>query len=72
MRNKIPRVPVREQDPLVRATNYEEVSYGYNSEEAMLEASRCLDCKSPRCVTACPVNINIPAFIRQIENGDFH
>ena len=47
MRNKIPRVPVREQNPLVRGTNYEEVSYGYNSEEAVLEASRCLDCKSP-------------------------
>src|SRR5574344_2014790 len=72
MRNKIPRVPVREQDPLVRATNYEEGSYGYNSEEAALEASRCLDCKNPRCIPACPVSINIPAFIREIENGDFH
>lgn len=72
MRNKIPRVAVREQDPLVRATNYEEVSYGYNQEEAALEASRCLDCKNPRCIPACPVSINIPAFIREIENGDFH
>ncbi|MDD3273693.1 MAG: NADPH-dependent glutamate synthase [Bacteroidales bacterium] len=72
MRNKIPRVPVREQDPLVRATNYDEVSYGYNTEEALLESSRCLGCKNPRCVTACPVNINIPAFIAEIENRDFH
>ncbi len=72
MRNKIPRVAVREQDPLVRATNYEEVSYGYNQEEAVLEASRCLDCKNPRCVPACPVAIDIPKFIREIENGDFY
>ena len=71
MRNKIPRVAVREQDPLVRATNYEEVSYGYNQEEAVLEASRCLDCKNPRCVPACPVAIDIPKFIREIENGEF-
>lgn len=71
MRNKIPRVPVREQDPKVRAANYEEVSYGYNEEEAVLEASRCFDCKKPGCVAACPVTINIPAFIREVENGDF-
>lgn len=71
MRNKIPRVPVREQDPKVRAGNYEEVSYGYNDEEALLEASRCLDCKKPGCVAACPVTINIPAFIREVENGEF-
>ena len=45
MANKIPRVPVREQDPKVRATNFEEVCYGYNVEEATLEASRCLNCK---------------------------
>ena len=50
MPNKIPRVPVREQDPKVRATNFEEVCYGYNQEEAQLEASRCLHCKNPRCV----------------------
>ena len=55
MANKIPRVPVREQDPKVRATNFEEVCYGYNVEEATLEASRCLNCKNPRCVAACPV-----------------
>ncbi len=70
MANKIPRVPVREQDPLVRATNFEEVCHGYNLEEASLEATRCLDCKNPRCVGACPVNIHIPDFIRAIREGD--
>ena len=71
MANKIPRVSVREQEPAVRATNFEEVCYGYNSEEAQLEASRCLNCKNPRCVAACPVNINIPAFISKIAEGDY-
>ncbi|MBR5075122.1 MAG: NADPH-dependent glutamate synthase [Bacteroidales bacterium] len=71
MANKIDRVPVREQDPKVRATNFEEVCYGYNAEEAQLEASRCLNCKKPRCVDACPVGINIPAFVHQVLDGDF-
>ena len=70
MGEKIGRVPVREQDPKVRATNFEEVCYGYNLEEAMLEASRCLNCKNPRCVTACPVNIRIPDFIGALSAGD--
>ena len=70
MANKIPRVAVREQDPKVRATNFEEVCYGYNAEEAALEATRCLNCKNPRCVAACPVNINIPTFIHHITEGD--
>ncbi|MBQ6087513.1 MAG: NADPH-dependent glutamate synthase [Bacteroidales bacterium] len=70
MANRIPRVPVREQDPKVRAHNFEEVSYGYDKEEAMLEASRCLHCKNPRCVTGCPVNIQIPEFIAQVAAGD--
>ena len=52
MANKIPRVPVREQDPAIRATNFEEVCYGYDLEEATLEASRCLRCKNPRCITS--------------------
>ena len=71
MANKIPRGPVREQDPKVRATNFEEVCYGYNVEEATLEASRCLNCKNPRCVAACPVNIRIPDFIHQVVEGNF-
>ena len=70
MANKIPRVVVREQDPKVRATNFEEVCYGYNKEEAMLEATRCLDCKNPRCVAACPVGIQIPRFIERLCEGD--
>lgn len=71
MANRIPRVPVREQDPKVRATNFEEVCYGYNMEEARLEASRCLHCKNPRCVGACPVNVKIPQFISKVAEGDF-
>ena len=71
MANKIPRVPVREQDPKVRATNFEEVCYGYNVEEAQLEASRCLNCKNPRCVGACPVSVKIPQFISEVAAGDF-
>ena len=70
MANRIPRVPVREQDPKVRAHNFEEVCLGYNLEEAMLEASRCLHCKNPRCVTACPVSIKIPEFIAKVCEGD--
>lgn len=70
MANRIPRVPVREQDPAVRAANFEEVCYGYNAEEAALEASRCLNCKNPRCVGSCPVHINIPEFIHHISEGD--
>ena len=66
MANKIPRVPVREQDPIERAKNFEEVSHGYNAEEAYQEATRCLQCGKPRCVAACPVHIHIPEFIYQI------
>lgn len=70
MANKIPRVPVREQDPALRATNFDEVCLGYSLEEATLEASRCLNCKNPRCVTACPVGIQIPQFIEALKGGD--
>ena len=70
MANKIPRVPVREQDPAVRATNFEEVCFGYNREEALLEASRCLHCRNPRCVEACPVGISIPDFVSRLAEGD--
>ncbi|MFA6712715.1 MAG: NAD(P)-binding protein, partial [Bacteroidales bacterium] len=71
MRNNIPRVPVREQDPKVRATNFEEVCYGYDAHEAQLEASRCIQCKKPGCVSQCPVNIKIPAFIMEVASGNF-
>ena len=71
MANRIPRVPVREQDPKVRATNFEEVCYGYDSEEAQLEATRCLNCKNPRCVAACPVSVKIPSFISKVAEGQF-
>ena len=65
------RVPIREQDPKVRATNFEEVCLGYNEEEAVEEAKRCLNCKNPLCVQGCPVSINIPAFIAQVKEGNF-
>ena len=68
--NKIPRVPVREQDPKERATNFKEVCLGYNLDEATLEASRCLNCPKPRCVTGCPVNLQIPKFIEALRKGD--
>ncbi len=70
MANKIPRVPVREQNPAVRAANFEEVCHGYDLEEASREASRCLNCKNPRCVAACPVGIRIPEFIAALHGGD--
>ena len=65
------RVPVREQDAKQRATNFEEVCLGYNEEEAVAEASRCLNCKKPMCVTGCPVSIDIPSFITKIKERDF-
>ncbi len=71
MANKIPRVPVREQDPKIRVTNFEEVCYGYNIEEARLEASRCINCKKPRCIEHCPVSLQIPQFIAQVNEGNF-
>ncbi len=64
------RVPVREQDPKVRATNFEEVCLGYNDEEAKAEAERCLNCKNAQCVKGCPVSIHIPDFIRKVKDGD--
>ena len=64
------KVPVREQDPQVRAKNFEEVCLGYNLEEAMCEASRCINCKNAQCVKGCPVAIDIPAFIEQVKNGN--
>lgn len=70
MANVLERVPVREQEPKVRATNFEEVCLGYNDEEAKAEAERCLNCKNPKCVKGCPVSIQINDFITEIKNGD--
>ena len=64
------KVPVSEQDPKVRATNFEEVCLGYNKEEAMEEASRCLNCKNAQCIKGCPVSIQIPDFIAAVKDGD--
>ena len=64
------KVPVAEQDPKVRATNFDEVNLGYTKEEAVLEASRCLNCKNARCMQGCPVSINIPGFISKLKDGD--
>ena len=65
------KTPVREQDPKIRATNFDEVCLGYNEEEALTEASRCLNCKNPQCVQGCPVAIDIPAFISEVKANDF-
>jgi glutamate synthase (NADPH/NADH) small chain len=70
-KEKIPRQAMPEQAPQDRARNFEEVPFGYSEETAVLEASRCLNCKNPRCVSGCPVNINIPAFITLIKEGKF-
>jgi len=71
MADVLKKVPVREQDPAVRAKNFEEVCYGYNKEEAMEEASRCINCKNAKCIEGCPVSINIPAFIHEVKEGNF-
>ncbi len=65
------RVPISEQDPKVRATNFDEVCLGYNKEEAVAEASRCLSCKNARCIQGCPVAIDIPAFIKEVKDWNF-
>ena len=70
MADMMKKVPVREQEPKVRATNFEEVCLGYNKEEAMEEATRCLNCKNARCIQGCPVSINIPAFIQEVKAGN--
>jgi len=63
-------VPVRNQEAKVRATNFEEVCYGYNLEEAMAEATRCINCKNAKCIVHCPVSIDIPKFIGEVKVGD--
>ena len=71
MGDVLKKVPVREQAPKVRATNFDEVCLGYNKEEAVEEANRCLTCKNAKCVQGCPVNINIPGFIKEVKEGNF-
>lgn len=70
MGDVLKKIPVREQEPKVRAKNFEEVCLGYNKEEAMEEAARCLKCKNPQCQKGCPVNIDIPGFIKEVEEGN--
>ncbi len=69
--DKIPRQDMPEQDPKVRSANFDEVPLGYTKEQAMLEAKRCIQCKKPLCITGCPVDVDIPGFIRLIAEGDF-
>ena len=70
MADMLKKVPVREQDAKVRATNFDEVCLGYNKEEAMDEATRCLNCKNAKCIDGCPVSIDIPAFIHEVKEGN--
>ena len=70
MADMLKKVPVREQDPKVRAANFEEVCLGYNLEEAMDEATRCLNCKNAKCIQGCPVSIDIPGFIQEVKEGN--
>ena len=70
MADVLKKVPVREQEPQVRAKNFDEVCLGYNKEEAMDEATRCINCKNAQCVKGCPVAINIPGFIQQVKEGN--
>ena len=65
------RQPMPEQDPHARIGNFDEVALGYTAEQAIAEAQRCLQCKKPQCVAGCPVEIDIPAFIARIAQGDF-
>ncbi|MFL0267112.1 NADPH-dependent glutamate synthase [Candidatus Clostridium radicumherbarum] len=69
--DRMKKTPIAEQDAKERAKNFNEVCLGYTAEEAMQEASRCLNCKKPMCVTNCPVTIGIPEFIMHVKNGEF-
>jgi len=69
---KSKQVPTREQEPEKRIKNFDEVNFGYNEEEAKEEASRCLQCKDPKCIEGCPVNVDIPKFVRYIKEGKFY
>jgi len=65
------KYPMPEQDPAVRIRNFNEVPFGYSEELAILEATRCIQCKNQPCIQGCPVGIDIPKFIAQIAAGDF-
>lgn len=69
--DRFKRVQISEQDPNIRKTNFDEVCLGYTEKQAVEEASRCLNCKNPQCVTQCPVSIKIPEFIEQVKNKNF-
>lgn len=69
---KSKQIPTREQEPEKRIKNFDEVNFGYNEEEAKREASRCLQCKDPRCIKGCPVNVDIPKFIRYLKEEKYH
>ncbi|MDU1854581.1 MAG: NADPH-dependent glutamate synthase [Clostridium baratii] len=71
MEERLKRISVREQDPKERAKNFKEVCLGYNEDEAVREAKRCLNCKNPRCVEGCPVSIDIPGFVKEVSEGNF-
>ncbi len=71
MKERMIKIPVREQDPKIRATNFEEVCLGYNEEEAIKDAKRCLQCKNPMCRKGCPVSIDIPGFVKEVSEGNF-
>ena len=71
MADMMKRVPVAEQEPKVRAKNFEEVCLGYTEKEAMEEAVRCLNCRNPKCVVGCPVSIQINEFIHEVKEGNF-
>ncbi len=71
MADVLKKVPVREQDPKVRATNFDEVCLGYNQDEAVEEAQRCINCKNAKCMEGCPVKIHIPDFIKEVKEKNF-
>ena len=68
--DRMKRTAVREQEASIRAKNFKEVCLGYDDESALVEAKRCLGCKNPKCVSGCPVSINIPGFISYVKDGD--
>ena len=70
-KEKVPRHKMPEQDPKVRVHNFNEVPTGYTDELAIAEAKRCIQCKKPGCIAGCPVDVDIPAFIKLIAEGRF-